>query len=366
MTTPRARQIATSAWSRLAALRQGLRVHWWSAWHAELDAALETLPESPSCPRDLYRLVSQTPSTAEKRTALVLRGSEPIAVACVRRRERDWVPVTHYVIPGIIFPHKPGYLGAAVAALGLDLAIGWWRMEAPPPRIAGMRALERIPMFVAPLQTDWERHWSKNQRKGVRRARRKCEAFRLRANDPGAAEWTLRRSAARWRADPTREDPALADRLAAARYLEGLGGHFTLTLVDGERPVAGNTLLPHGDTVVNQSTYRDPEYDRHDVGNALLDLTFRWSAERGYAALDLGGDYADYKARWAPERGAKYSFSVCQTAPYYLKRAQTAVAAARARGLGGVARAVSRRLSRIVARYHAPLFVLSPTMWDLG
>jgi hypothetical protein len=340
-------------------------VHWWSSWNDELDAALAKLPESGTCPHDLYRLIARNPSSAQKRTALVLRGGEPVAVACIRRRTNDWVPVTHYVVPGIIFPHQSGSLGSVLAALGVDLAVGWWRMAEPPPRIAGMRALERIPTFAAPLQDDWERHWSKNQRKGVRRARKKCEGFCLRVNDPGAAEWTVRQSEARWRVNPGREDPALTDRLAAMRYFEDGGRLFTLTLVDGDRPVSGNTLLEHGRTVVNQFTYRCPAYDAHEVGHALLDLSFRWAADRGYEAFDLGGDYGDYKSRWAPEAGAKYSFSVCPAGLYHLQRARAAVAAVRRTGLAGAARAVRRRLARIAAPLHAPLSVLSPLLLEL-
>jgi hypothetical protein len=364
-TSQRARQLTSSVWSRLAAHRQGFRVYWWSSWSDELEAALGALPESADCTHELYRLLVRNPSAAHKQTALVMRGSEPVAVAGIRRRANDWVPVTHYVVPGIIFPHKPGYLGAVLAALGVDLAIGWWRMQAPPPRIAGMRALERIPTFVMPLQEDWERHWSKNQRKCVRRARKKCEHLCLRVNDPGAAEWTVRQSEARWRVSSGREDPGLADRLAAVRYFEDIGRHITLTLVDGDRPASGNTLLRHGNTVVNQFTCRLPEYDGHEVGHALLDLTFRWSADQGYEALDLGGAFGDYKSRWAPEAGAKYSFSVCPAGLHHLQRARATIAAVRRNGLAAAARAVGRRLARVAGLFNAPLSVLSPVLLDL-
>jgi Acetyltransferase (GNAT) domain len=360
LTRLRATPPTSKVWSRLRlGARKDIRAYWWSSWNGELDAALRTLPESPACPPELYRLLIANPSSALKRIALVVRGSEPIGIASIRQRNGDWVPVTHYLLPGFVFPHRHGHLDAVLAALGVNLAIGWWRMDAPPPAIAGMRDLERIPTFVAPLQEDWERHWSKNLRKAVRRARKKCEAFALHVNAPGAAEWTLRTSEARWRVEGGNEDPALADRIVAARYLEHAGRHFTLTLLDGDRPVAGNTLLQHGSTVVNQCTCRLREYDANDVGNALLDLTLRWSADQGFRALDLGGDYADYKSRWAPESGAKYSFHVCPAAPYYLRRAHDLVAAMRAKGLAGCARAVGRRLSKIATGLGFSLEVLT-------
>jgi hypothetical protein len=303
----------------------------------------------------LYRLLIQNPPTPDKRTALVLRGGEPVAVAGVRRREHDWVPVTHYLIPGIIFPHQPGYLGAVLAALGLDLAVGWWRMETPPPDIAGMHELERIPTFGAALQEDWEGYWRAVHRmKDVKQARRRCEGFGLRVNDPCDTEWTVLNWETKWRTDPAVARSDLADRLAVVKYLERIGRHFTLTLTDQGRPIAGNTLVRQGNDLVGQYIYRTPEYDQYGVGNRLIDLTFRWGADQGFDTLDLGGDHPQYKKHWAPEAGAKYSFSVCPAVRYHLKRVWAGVSTVRERGLLRSAQVVGSRLATIVHRSKGP------------
>jgi GNAT superfamily N-acetyltransferase len=339
----------------LGAVRHGLRVHWWHGWDAELDDALSSLPEPSSCPHELYRLLIQNPPTADKRTALVLRGGEPVAVAGVRRRAHDWVPVTHYLIPGIIFPHRPGYLGPVLAALGLDLAVGWWRMDAPPPDIPGIHGLERIPTFIAALRDDWESHWrTRHRMKDVRQARRKCEGFELRVNEPEDTEWTVRRCEQKWRADPRAPRADLEDRLVIARYLERIGRHVTLTLTDRGRPVSGATLVVQDNDLVAHSFYRSPEYDWHGVGNRLIDVTFQWGADHGFDALDLGGDHPEYKKYWAPERGAKYSFSVCPAVRYHLKRVWAGVSAVREKGLLASARVVRSRLSSLTRRPASP------------
>jgi hypothetical protein len=339
----------------LGIARHGLRVHWWHAWDAELDAALEVLPESSACSRELYRLLIQHPPTTDKRTALVLHGSRPVAVAGVRRRAHDWVPVTHYMLPGVIFPHEPGYLGSALAALGIEIAVGWWRMGGPPPEIAGMHELERIPTFAAPLHGDWEQHWrAARHLKDVKQARRRCQDFTLRVNDPDDLDWTILNWEAKWRADPAVGRSDLADRLAVARHLQDIGRNFTLTLTDRGRPVAGSTLVRQDNDLVGQYMYRSPDHDWYAVGTRLIDLTFQWGAEHGFDTMDIGGDHPRYKRHWAPETGAKYSFCVCPAVRYGLKRVWAGVSAVRARGFLGSVQVVGSRLSRIARRPRSP------------
>lgn len=339
----------------LGTIGQGLRVHWWHGWDAELDDALESLPESTACPHELYRLLVRNPPTKDKRTALVLRGSEPVAVAGIRRREHDWVPVTHYIVPGIIFPHQPGYLGAALAALGVDIAVGWWRMGTPPPDIPGMHELERIPTFGLSLRDDWESYWrSVHRLKDVKQARRRCADLQLRVNDPQDLEWTVLNWEAKWRADSAVSRSDLADRLAVVRYLQAHERNVTLTLTDQGQPVSGNSLVRHGTDLVGQYNYRSPDYDWHGVGGRLLDLAYRWGADQGFDAIDLGGDHPEYKKRWAPEADAKYSFSVCPPVLYHLKRVWAGVSAAREKGLIGSARVVGSRISKLTRRERTP------------
>lgn len=351
----RDQSLAASAWSRLAAARQGLRVSWRRSWDDELHAALQELPESPDCPHELYRLLIENPSGAPKRIALVFRGNECVAVAGVRQRAHDWVPVTHYLVPGFIFPHRPGYLGPALAALGLDVAVGWWRMETPPPAVPGMRHLERVPTYGASLQGDWESHWRQARHAGrVQRTRKKCEGLAFRVNHPGDVEWAVRQWEIKWRVNPAVERADLADRFAVVRYLERTGRHFTLALADQGMPVAANTFIKHGTDLVWQYTYRSPEYDQRGVGNRVMDLGFQWGANQGFDTMDLGGDYPEHKKRWAPAAGAKFSFSVCPAGLYQLKQSRAAVAAIREKGVAGLAQAVRRQLARLTGREPHP------------
>jgi hypothetical protein len=42
--------------------RRPLTVRWFNNWRPELDAALADLPDMPSCPHDLFRVLMQAPA----------------------------------------------------------------------------------------------------------------------------------------------------------------------------------------------------------------------------------------------------------------------------------------------------------------
>ncbi len=106
---------------RLRAPYNGLRVKWFDSWHPVLDEALASLPETSACPHELYRQLVQNPGSMRKRTALITERGQPAAVVGLRQRGRhSWEPVTQWIIPGAIFPAKPGYWIPALEALGID------------------------------------------------------------------------------------------------------------------------------------------------------------------------------------------------------------------------------------------------------
>jgi hypothetical protein len=167
---------------------------------------------------------------------------------------------------------------------------------------------------------DFEYYWRQSDlMKNIRKRRNRCKGFELRIDAPNAAEWTIRNWAAKWRPEGTREMPDLAERLTVARYLEERGRHHTLLLFDGDKPVAGQTVIVDHNEIVAHCTYRSPQYDWYGVMTRLEELMFYWAKEKGFTRIDMGGSY-DYKERWAPEGGAKWEFVVCPEYVRYERR----------------------------------------------
>ncbi|HWO93739.1 MAG TPA: hypothetical protein VNL92_03155, partial [Dehalococcoidia bacterium] len=98
-----------------------LRVRWFDAWHPELDKALATLPEMPTCPHELFRMLMQNPIGARKQTALVTEDGRPVAVVGLRRKHRHWEPVPQDPSPRAVAPAAPGFLVPALRALDRDI-----------------------------------------------------------------------------------------------------------------------------------------------------------------------------------------------------------------------------------------------------
>ena len=308
--------------------RHRFKVQWFDCWKEELDKALYALPEMEGCPHKLYRLLLQNRVQGRKRIALVSELGTPVALAGLkyRARTRDWVPVTHYLLPAAVFPVREGSLIPVLEAFGLDIWISWWGFEGTPPGDR-LRELERTPTYKLALAGNFEQFWrgANDQMKDVRRARNKCKGFRLEVNLQGSTEWTLQNWHKKWHGGDSPCDSNLDDRLLVARYLEDQGRYYTLTLLDGEIVTAGISLVSHRKEVIGLYSYRKPEYDRNWVGQRLLDLSFHWAAESGFEKLDLGGDYADHKARWAPEDGEKYALRVCPSRIFIAKDIATRI-----------------------------------------
>jgi CelD/BcsL family acetyltransferase involved in cellulose biosynthesis len=122
-------------------------------------------------------------------------------------------------------------------------------------------------------------------------------------------------------------DPGLPDRIAAAKYLEDQGRHYSFWLLDQQKPVAGHTFIRHRNDLVWQVTYRDPAYDRHGVGTHLMDLIFSWGVQAGFERIDMGGQH-DYKIRWAPQEGERGWFNICPEPLFRAKQATRLVRSA--------------------------------------
>jgi hypothetical protein len=300
----------------------GLDVAWFHHWHPALDEALKSLPEMESCPHDLFRLMIQTPGSTPKRTALITERGVPVAVAGLRQIGwHCWEPITQWIIPGVVFPARPGYLIPALESLGVEVWVAWWRMESPPPASRLTRCLTSTLTHRMRCADDFEGYWRETKHfKNVRNMRNRCQGFTLAVNSPGSAEWTIRNWEANWRNDPTIVAPGLPERIVAAQYLENQGRHYTLLLLDLSTPIAGATMTVHHNDLVAGVIYREPEYDRYGVGIRLLDLTFSFAAESGFETYDLGGKH-DYKKNWAPQAGEHWLFNICPEPLFRAKQA---------------------------------------------
>src|SRR5690606_30146584 len=115
------------------------------------------------------------------------------------------------------------------------------------------------------------------------------------------------------------QEMSLSDRLLIAHYLESLGMHYTISMLDQGEFIGGATVIVHGRDLVAGVNYRRPDYDWHGVGDRLLDLVFSWAAESNYRTFDLGGGQ-EYKTKWAPQEGERWTVNICPGRIYHTKR----------------------------------------------
>lgn len=295
------------------AAQQGLKIKYFDKWQPHFEEILSLLPETELCTHELFRELMNNPGPAKKKLALVTEKDEPVALAGLRERENYWEPVTTWIIPGILFPLKPGYAGRVLAALGIELKIGWWRWEEPPPQTSAIKDLTRADRYGFSCSEDFEEYWREiGHFKNIRKARNRCKDFFLEVDRQGMTEWTINKWAERW--SSKREMPDLSDRILAASDLTKKGSYHTLALLHGDDPVASATVLVHRREVVGQYIYRNPKYDWHAGMTRLIESVFFWSKEMGFEKIDIGG-VQDYKTHWAPPNGDRWEFRIC---PNYL------------------------------------------------
>lgn len=319
-------QFLQAANTRLTPSRS-LQTTWFDSWHPALDEALKSLPEIDLCPRELYRLLMQNPGPVQKRTALIAERGVPVAVVGLRQTSRlSWELATQWLIPGMVFPVQPGYLLAALEALGSDIQVAWWRMAGLPPSSQWMRSITSTPTYRLHRLGNFEQYWRDNGYfKTVRRVRNRCQGLTPVVNSPGLTEWTIKNWEASWRTNSTSADPALADRIMIAKHLENLKRSYTITLLDRDTPVGGATMTVHHKDLVAGVLYRDPRYHAQGIGDRLIDLSFSLAAENGFETFDIGGGH-NYKKHWAPQAGEHWQFNIC---PEHIYRAKQMVSWAR-------------------------------------
>ncbi len=308
--------------SKLFGKQHGFHVQWFDKWNVQLDEALQNLPEMGQYSHELFRLVARNQTLNRKRIALVTDKGIPAAVVALRQRGIFWEPVTQWLLPGSIFPVREDSLMPSLIALGVEVEIAWWRMNASPPNHLWIRAnLLPTPTYRMPLSMDFEGYWRKSgQFKDVRSARNRCLGFTFEVNSPGAAEWIIKNSTEKWASSENTYIEDLSDRLIVADYLAKHGQFHSLLLLNGGIPVAGNTFIVHGRDLVSGVVYRNPEYDKFSAGTRIWELSFEWAAKNNYVKLDMGGGF-DYKKRWAPQEGERFKFRICPPYLYTIKQA---------------------------------------------
>jgi hypothetical protein len=299
------------------------------SWNAVADEAFERLPADPEWPGSLYRELAQIPrgSRDSCRVVIAYQKSVPVGLIAFHREDCVFVPVTHWILPGIIGLGAPDVQDQILRRLPFPSIVAWWRMN--PESILPGRAIRRVSSqdtFGVSLKSDFEGFWKKTGcLRSIRRAERNGAELTFQVNAPGALEWIIRSSERKWRENPAVESPRIPNTLMALAWAERAGKHFSLTLSDGQNFVAGQSVLIHRNDVICGATYRDPRYDRAAPGHIVLARTFYWGRESGYDTVDLGGGF-DYKHRWAPVLGTKSTVHISPTFSHVTSRCRAFVA----------------------------------------
>jgi hypothetical protein len=334
----------TSIRKRLLAPFNGLKVKWFDGWHPVFDEALKYLPEIETCPHELFRLLITNPDSAPKKTVLVTKQGTPVAIVPLRMLGRHTYEVPTWMIPGVVFPAKRGFLVPALEALGIEVWVTWRQMEGLPTSSSLIRNLIITPLHVIQYSNNYESYWrDTGNYKNIKQCRNRCKEFEVTINSPGSVEWTIRNAANKWRNNPEAttyiiEDWAVSDWIVAAKYLERREKHYTLLLLDHGTPIGGSTIIAHGKNAIGGLIYRDSEYNWYGIGARLLDLCISFAAEAGFETFDLGG-MADYKRRWAPLVRELLRFNLCPEPLFRVKK------------FINLARAANRKIADLVKNY---------------
>lgn len=287
-----------------------VHIAWFDAWNSTLDQALNALPAIPGCDRDLYLGLTQ-PTSVPKRHALATEKGQPIALISLRRRRHYWEPVAYQALPGVIAPaSSPAALGRALHALGLEV-----RIEAGLDNSVldlNPRCHWSAENYRVDLRGDYEARWSRNHRKNVRKAVKRCDDFmRLRIDDLGDLEWCCAQWERIWEGNHAGETVATEDRLRfwpafiKRQSADSPIQFHTLQLLDGDRHTAGVILMCKDGVALGQCIVRDPEYDRFWVGVRIMEASIKWAAGAGYRQFDLGSGQ-DYKQSWGEPVAGRY------------------------------------------------------------
>lgn len=288
--------------ARLPWRSAGIRVRWFDQWDAVLDEALDLLPPQDDCDHETFRLLTQ-PTSVPKRHALVEQHGNPVGIASLRRRRHFWEPVTDHCVPFALVPAAPGMHGRVLGALGVEVHCN------ELVSIEGLQpaSFEAFEVYRLDLTDDFEGFWrSTGQWRAIQRARRQSQHLRVRVGDPADLGWILERWARRWRSDPHQLVNATDDRRRVWPHLARAGRMFTVTLLDGDDPVAGRLAIEYRGGLVDQILVRAEHHPVRSLGTRMDDVGYEIAAQLGYAFIDLGG-YYEYKRKWAPSGGVRYA-----------------------------------------------------------
>jgi hypothetical protein len=274
------------------------------------ERALIGLPEPTDCSLDLYASLLAAGAPPDRRTAVVSDGGgATVAVIGLRRRLGLWEPITDGVVPGVIAPAHEGRLWAALEALAVPVRINEWTGALPS------RAWSRYrqPWYRISTRADFDVLWRRSSNADtIRKARNRCARagdMTLEVDHPDAAAWTIDGWASRWKGDPMQEAALTGELRAMVDFLMPRGGYHAFRLLHDGAPIAGLNVFVAGSVLVEQTSYRLPEYDKLGVGVRLDELFFRWAAQSPYETVELGA--GDYKSRWGQQAGECVSFTVC-------------------------------------------------------
>lgn len=310
--------------------RQRLEVRSFDRWDQSLDAILTRLPTTELLPPSLFRQLMLTSPERKKALAFFDHG-DPVGLLGLRCTRNGWNALTNWIVPGVLCPAKPGYQARILESAGLGFDVAWWRHNHAPPNVSSVCDVWRTHTHRLNLRGNYERYWRQGHHfKNIRASRNRCKGLELEVDLPGSSEWIIRHTTAKWNVDAVEGE----DRVVAARFLQAAGLHHTLILRDGTRRVGGVTMIQHGDTIVAENIWRDPEYERNGLGVRLIDLSVQWAVEQGFRIVDFGGEIQGcdtYKVRWAPPAGEKWTFRVLSGLPLRLQKAVDGLRAARSR-----------------------------------
>jgi GNAT superfamily N-acetyltransferase len=148
--------------------------------------------------------------------------------------------------------------------------------------------------------------------------RNRCKDYVGRINEPGSAEWTIKKWEEKWRGASAGVDPSLSDRILAAKYLAAIGRYYTISLFDRDVLIGGATMTVHKRDIVAGVLYFDPPYRKDGVGDRLIDLSFSLAMEKDFETFDIGGGH-EYKKHWAKQDGERWWFHICPEPIYRVR-----------------------------------------------
>lgn len=285
-----------------------LSLQWYEGWCDDLERALMVLPPMATCSSDLFRELATCETAVPRKLALVRAGAEPVALVALRKRGKRWDPLCQGVCLGSYFPVRDGYFVPTLKKTNLPIALDYWEGALPEENL--YRPISYAAFAANCASGAIEEFWrERGTWRAIRKTRNRTQSFDFLIDEPGAAEWIVRRWSEKWDERGSSDTVTRDAVLVAVRHWRRTGELKTFRLIDGQRPVAGLVALAQSDTLLLHTIYRDPAYHRYSIGTRILDAAIMWARDNGFARVDFGGG-ADYKSQLAPEDRKIWAFEV--------------------------------------------------------